>query len=162
MMMMMMLIMSACNSVGGGGVTSTVIQHKVVDDFGPVEKPSANLRTDPDKDLYGSGLKDEGIFRRGEEEDARKTAGGISRVQQPLHERQPPFVSETHQTSGHGRGDLLQTGGLEEDPHAPSDRPRPPSNYQSKTFDPTGAGKPNFLKFCVMFKTLWPFGTIVN
>nr|GLL38939.1 low-temperature-induced 65 kDa protein-like [Ipomoea trifida] len=124
--------------IGGGGVTSTVIQHKVVDDFGPVEKPRAYPLTDPDKDLYGSGLKDEGIFRRGEEDDARQKTGGISRV--PLHKRQPPFVSETHQTSGHGRGDFLQPGGLEEDPHAPSDRPRPPSNYQSKTFDPTGAG----------------------
>ncbi|XP_019194982.1 PREDICTED: low-temperature-induced 65 kDa protein-like [Ipomoea nil] len=125
---------------GGGAVTSTVIYHKVVDDSSrPLENPSANP-TYPDKDYHGSGLKDRGVFRRGEEDDTRQTTGGISRVQ-PLHNRPPPFVSETHhQTSGHGRGDFLQPGGLEEDPHAPSDRPRPPSNYESKTFDPTGAG----------------------
>ncbi|CAH9137024.1 unnamed protein product [Cuscuta epithymum] len=133
---------------GDSAIGGTAIRHKTLDDFGHVEKPIVKP-TSPRKDHHGLGLKDEGIIKPGEELESKHTRG-ITRV--PLHKHNQPSVPEpTNQSSAHRNpGDLLQQQpevskigapvGLEEDPQAPSNHPRAPSNYQSKTIDPTGAG----------------------
>ncbi|VFQ64102.1 unnamed protein product [Cuscuta campestris] len=122
----------------GDGVNNTATQHRTLDDLGHGEKPSLKP-TKPKKDHCGLGLKDEGIIIPDEAEVEPRHATGITRV--PLQRHQPD-----HGSTG---GDVLQQPrvvrigapvGLEEDPQAPSDHPHLPSNYQSKTSDPTGVG----------------------